>query len=180
MRNGNKLKNMTYIALGAVILAVCAFITVPSVIPFTMQSLGVFSLLLVFGGKRGTLSVAVYIALGAIGIPVFSGFGAGIGVLFGPTGGYLIGFILMGLLFWFCEARFGKSVRVKTASLLFGIAVYYFFGTVFYMLWSSANNISVSLLSALSVCVAPYFIPDILKLIAARFLYGRLKSIISI
>ena len=88
-----KIRDMAYISLSAAVIAVCAWITVPFTVPFTMQTFAVFLAVLLFGSARGMLSILLYIALGAVGLPVFSSFGGGIGVLIGPTGGYIIGFL---------------------------------------------------------------------------------------
>ena len=69
-----KTKDMAYIALMAVLISVCSWLSVPAAIPFTMQTYAVFTALLLLGGRRGSIAVAVYIALGAVGLPVFSGF----------------------------------------------------------------------------------------------------------
>ena len=84
-----KTKDMAYIALMAVLISVCSWLSVPAAIPFTMQTYAVFTALLLLGGRRGSIAVAVYIALGAVGLPVFSGFAGGIGKLMGPSGGYI-------------------------------------------------------------------------------------------
>ena len=68
---------MAYIALMAVLISVCSWLSVPAAIPFTMQTYAVFTALLLLGGRRGSIAVAVYIALGAVGLPVFSGFAGG-------------------------------------------------------------------------------------------------------
>ena len=82
--------DLTYVALGAVLIAICSWISIPAAVPFTLQTFAVAFVLLTLGGRRGTLSIIIYILLGAIGIPVFSQFSAGIGVLLGTTGGYII------------------------------------------------------------------------------------------
>ena len=74
---------MAYIALMAVLISVCSWLSVPAAIPFTMQTYAVFTALLLLGGRRGSIAVAVYIALGAVGLPVFSGFAGGIGSSWG-------------------------------------------------------------------------------------------------
>ena len=91
--NRQKTLDMVYIAIFAVIIAVCSWISVPMVVPFTLQTFGVFCAVGLLGGKRGTLSVLIYVLLGAVGVPVFAGFSSGIGTLFGVTGGYIMGFI---------------------------------------------------------------------------------------
>ena len=79
--------DLAYTALFTVLLAVCAWITVPLTVPFTLQTFGVFAALGVLGGRRGTYAVAAYLLLGLAGLPVFSGFRGGPGVLLGTTGG---------------------------------------------------------------------------------------------
>ena len=95
----HSVKNLTLIALFAVIIAICSWVTIPFyVVPFTLQTLGVFLTLRFLGSKRGTVAIAVYLVLGALGVPVFAGFTGGIGRLLGPTGGYLVGFLVSGLV----------------------------------------------------------------------------------
>lgn len=80
-------KEMAYIALLVVVIAVCSWISIPSVVPFTMQTFGVFCAVGLLGGFRGTVAVLIYILMGLIGLPVFSNFNGGVGYLMGPTGG---------------------------------------------------------------------------------------------
>ena len=83
-----KIVAMVQIALFAAIIAVCSWIQIPMTVPFTMQTFAVFCALATLGGKGGTISILIYIVLGAVGVPVFAGFTGGIGILFGTTGGY--------------------------------------------------------------------------------------------
>ena len=92
-----KIVAMVQIALFAAIIAVCSWIQIPMTVPFTMQTFAVFCALATLGGKGGTISILIYIVLGAVGVPVFAGFTGGIGILFGTTGGYIIGFLFTGL-----------------------------------------------------------------------------------
>ena len=90
-------------ALFAALIAICSWISIPTAVPFTLQTFAVFLALGVLGGKLGTLSVAVYLLLGAVGLPVFAGFQGGLGALLGATGGYLAGFLLTALTVWGAE-----------------------------------------------------------------------------
>ena len=103
-----KTTDLVYTALCAALIAVCSWISVPAAVPFTLQTFAVFAALNLLGGKRGTTAVLVYILLGAVGLPVFSGFKGGPGVLLGTTGGYIIGFLFTGLLFIFAERLFAQ------------------------------------------------------------------------
>ena len=92
--------DMAYIGLFAVVIAICSWISIPTVVPFTLQTFAVFLAVAVLGGKRGTLAVIVYVLLGAVGLPVFSGFKGGIGVLLNTTGGFIIGFVFFSPVMW--------------------------------------------------------------------------------
>lgn len=166
-----KTKDMAYIALMAVLISVCSWLSVPAAIPFTMQTFAVFTALLLLGGRRGSIAVAVYIALGAVGLPVFSGFAGGVGKLMGPSGGYIFGFVITGLCYWLGEKLLGKKLWVKIVSLIIGLALCYAFGTVWFVkVYSAAKPISYA--SALGLCVFPFIIPDAAKM-ALAFLTDR-------
>ena len=175
-----KTKDIVYIALCAVVLAVCSWISIPTTVPFTMQTFGVFCVLGLLGGKRGTLAITVFILLGAIGVPVFAGFTGGIGILLGTTGGYIIGFIFMGLIYWISEAFIGKSLIVRIVSLVVGLAVCYAFGTAWFMVAYAKNSGAIGLGTALSWCVIPFIIPDIVKLALAVAVSERVRKTVRI
>ena len=109
--------DMVYIALFSVLIGICSWISIPAAVPFTMQTFAIFLTVAVLGGKKGTASVLLYILMGLVGIPVFSGFKAGPGVLLGTTGGYIIGFIFTALLMWGMEKLLGKRFWILTISL---------------------------------------------------------------
>ena len=125
--------DLAYTALFTVLLAVCAWITVPLTVPFTLQTFGVFAALGVLGGRRGTYAVAAYLLLGLAGLPVFSGFRGGPGVLLGTTGGYILGFLASALLYWAITARFGSRPGVMAAAMVLGLMVCYGFGTAWFL-----------------------------------------------
>ena len=85
---------MVYISFFAIVIAIGSWISIPTMIPFTLQTFAVFITVGILGGKRGAAAVSLYILLGVVGIPVFAGFKGGIGVLLGNTGGYILGFLL--------------------------------------------------------------------------------------
>ena len=90
--------DLTQTAICAALIAVCSWISVPAPVPFTLRTFGVFCVLGILGGKRGTAAVLLFLLLGAAGLPVFAGFNGGIGALLGATGGYLLGFVFIGLI----------------------------------------------------------------------------------
>ncbi len=172
-------KDISLIALFAAVMAVCAWLTFPvSPVPVTLQTFGVFLTLLLLGGRNGTFSILIYILLGLAGAPVFSGFKGGPSALLGPTGGYITGFIFIGLIFLLCEKLISDSLTAKTVSLLIGLAVCYVFGTLWFTFVFNGEE-KVTFYSALSMCVLPFIIPDLLKLIAAVLLSKALKPVLS-
>lgn len=170
--------DMAYIAMFAVMIAVCSWISIPSAVPFTMQTFGIFLTLGILGGRRGTLAIFTYLLLGALGLPVFSNFSGGIGVLFGNTGGYILGFFLSALLFWGMEHFFGKNKSILILSLLLGLFVCYLFGTAWFMFLYGRNTGEIGILTALGWCVFPYILPDIAKLLLALSVRKKLLQFI--
>ena len=168
--------DMAYIALFAVLIAVCAWISIPATVPFTLQTFGIFLAVGVLGGKRGTLAVLVYLLLGAVGIPVFAGFSGGVGCLLGSTGGYLVGFLFTALVMWAMERLMGKKLWVLALSMLLGLVVCYAFGTVWFMLVYARTTGQIGLWTALSWCVFPFVLPDAAKLALALVLSRRLAA----
>lgn len=185
--------DLAYMALGAVLIALCSWISIPAVVPFTMQTFAIFLVLLVLGGRRGTMTIVVYVLLGAVGLPVFSQFGAGIGVLLGSTGGYILGFIFMGLTYrlvtgaagrsstskvrWTGATGMGRSGKARwteAAALVLGLLVLYAFGTAWYMFMYARTQGGAGLMSVLLLCVIPFVIPDLIKLALALALARRL------
>lgn len=149
-------------------------------VPFTLQTFGIFLAVGVLGGKRGSLAVLVYLLLGAIGIPVFAGFTGGIGIILGNTGGYMVGFLFTALAMWAMESLLGKKRWVLAFSMLLGLLVCYVCGTTWFMLVYANNSGAVGVWTALTWCVFPYIIPDILKILLALNISKRLVKIIKI
>ena len=178
MQGKFKALDLVYMALGAVLITVCSWISIPASIPFTLQTFAVFFVLDLLGGKRGAISILVYILLGAVGLPVFTGFTGGIAKLLGVTGGYIVGFILIGVLYWIFERLFGKKLLVRILSMLIGIIICYSFGTAWFMVVYTGQTGSVTLGTALGMCVLPFILPDIAKMVLAIILANRMKKIL--
>lgn len=180
MNNQNKtLKNIIFIALFAAIIAVCSWISIPIIVPFTMQTFAVAAAVCLLGTKKSTVSVTIYILLGAVGVPVFSGFKGGIGALTGLTGGYILGFVFMTLVSGILIHKFGRKFFVMLLSLIAGLIVCYSFGTAWFIYVYSNTKGSVTVFSALSMCVFPYIIPDIVKLCVAVLISNRLYKFVN-
>ena len=170
--------DMAYIALFAVVMAVCAWISIPAAVPFTLQTLGVFLAVGMLGGKRGTLAVLIYLLLGAVGMPVFAGFNGGLGYMLGSTGGYIVGFLLSALTMWGFEAALGRKTWVLAVSMVLGLAVCYAFGTAWFMVVYARNSGPIGLATALGWCVIPYIVPDLVKIALALLLQKLLSAAI--
>ena len=170
--------DLVYIAAGAALIAVCSWISIPTAVPFTLQTFAVFLLMSVLGGRRGTLSVLVYLLLGAVGLPVFAGFTGGIGVLLGNTGGYFIGFLLTGIVYLITERLAGNKLLPEIIALTAGLAVCYAFGTAWFMLVYTKANGAVGFGTVLGWCVFPFILPDLVKLALALTVSRRLRPYI--
>ena len=173
-------KDLALTGMFAVVIAVCSWVSVPTAVPFTLQTFAVFCALGMLGGKRGTFAVIVYMMLGAVGLPVFANFKGGIGVLLGPTGGYILGFLLTAGLYWLAEKFIGDHIIIKVISMTVGLALCYFFGTVWFVRVFSASNGEMTLYKALQMCVIPFVIWDIIKMALALALTASVRKRIKI
>ena len=170
-------RDITMIAVCTAMMAICSWISVPATVPFTMQTFGVFLSVGLLGGRRGTLAVSIYLLLGAVGLPVFSGFTGGIGHMFGPTGGYIIGFLFSALVMWLIERLCGRSMKALVFAMTMGLATCYVFGTAWFMVVYAKDSGSVGLMTALGWCVFPYVIPDAVKIGLATVITRRVRQI---
>jgi len=169
------IRQMTLVSLFAALTAVGAFISIPLYpVPLTLQNL--FTLLagMTLGSVLGGSSQIIYVLLGLIGLPVFADFKAGIGVLFGPTGGFLFGFIISSYIV-------GKAIELKKEKDIFyyflaggiGIIIIYISGITQLSLVTG-----IGIKKALMVGVFPFLPGDILKIIASSFIASKLKLVI--
>ena len=174
-------KNAAYIAMMAVILCVCSWLTIPFTVPFTMQTFGVYCAFLLLGGKRGLLAVGLYILLGLVGLPVFSGFRGGPGHLLGLTGGYIIGFLFTGLGYLLMEGRLKTMAFLPRIALLaLDLVPCYLVGTLWFTAVSRLHGSEIGFFGALTLCVLPYILPDLLKLLLAERICARVGKHLSI
>ena len=177
---GSKTRDLVYCAMFAVLIAVCSWISIPAAVPFTLQTFGIFVTVGILGGKRGSMSVLIYLLLGAVGIPVFAGFKGGIGALLGTTGGYIIGFLFSALIMWGMEVLLGKKLWVQAVSMVLGLLACYAFGTIWFMVVYARSSGAIGLMTALGWCVFPFILPDAIKIALALVLSKRLAKLIRI
>lgn len=170
-------KDIAYIGIFTALMAICSWISLPlpSGIPVTLQTFGVFLAVGILGGRRGTLAVAAYLLLGLVGAPVLAGFSGGVGSYLTPSGGYLVGFLFTALLMWGMERLLGQKKWVLLLSMILGLAVCYAFGTAWFMVAYAKSEGAVGLLAVLGWCVFPYLLPDAVKLALAWLLSGELR-----
>ena len=145
-------------------------------IPLTLSNFAVYLAAAVLGAKYGPISVALYLLIGAIGVPVFSGFTGGVQKLIGVTGGYLAGYV-PGAFIGGLAVKPGQTVPERKwllpLCLVLGTLVIYILGTAWFML-QSGN----SLASALGLCVIPFLPGDVIKIIAVTLLAWPIRRAI--
>lgn len=162
---------LTAAAMMAAVLCVLGPLSVPvGPVPVAMANFGVSLAAWLLGPRYGALSVAAYLLLGAVGAPVFAGAGAGAAVLFGPTGGYLIGYLAQALIGGWAVERSGGRALWSGLGLAAGVAVSYAFGTAWFIL-----QMGCTLPYALTVCVLPFIPFDAAKVALASVLGSILR-----
>ena len=165
---------MVFNAIFAALICVLAPMSVPiGTVPI---SLGLFAVLLagvVLDPRDSVQSVALYLVLGAVGVPVFSGWHGGFQVLVGPTGGYLVGFILMALICGFVLEKSRAHAGITIVGMIVGTLVAYFFGTVWFVL-----EMQCQVWYALTVCVFPFIPFDLVKIVVLMIVGPELKKVL--
>ncbi len=165
MQNKSKVVLMTTIALSTAIICILGplSITIPiSPVPIAPCMFGIYIAAYVLGSKWGTASTALYLLIGLIGIPVFSAFSGGPGKLFGPTGGYLIGYIPVAFLSGLFIEKFENKIYLHVIGMLIGLTICYGLGTA----WLAVQA-HLSLPAALGAGVIPFIPTDIVKIVLA-------------
>lgn len=167
-------KDLVFTAMFAALIAVCSLISIPvGAVPVTLQTFAVCLSAAMLGWKRGMLSVLIYILLGAVGVPVFAGMKGGVGVLAGPTGGYIVGFLLTALIIGFAAQRWDRKALPLTLAMALGVLACYAVGTLWFTISTGTN-----IYDAMLMCVVPFLLPDGAKIAAAVLLSNRLSKVV--
>lgn len=156
-----------------IMTALGAYVRVPipfTPVPITLQTFFVILSGAFLGRKLGLFAQASYIGLGALGMPIFQGYGYGLLHLAGPTGGYLVGFAFSAFLVGILLDRKETSFAYTAFSMFIGITAIYFFGLLWLMI-----SLKLSLMTALSYGFLPFLPGAVLKLIVATMVYQKLK-----
>ena len=170
-------KDMILCAVFAAVLSVFSVMTIPiGIVPITMSVFGVLITAVILGWKKGLISTIIFILLGCVGLPVFSGFKGGVQVLVGPTGGYITGYLLMVLVVGAVSdkiktAKWQIAVLCLCIACVVGVAICYIFGTIQYILIAEKT-----IGQALALCVYPFIPLDMLKCIAAAGIGYTIRS----
>lgn len=170
-RRDRKLYQMSMTALLAAVICVVAPMVIPiGPVPITLANLAMYLAAYLLGPKWGTLSCLVYVLIGMAGVPVFAGFTGGAAKLFGPTGGYIVGYVWMALIAGLFIAR-SQRRAVHIAGMLLGTAVCYMLGTLWYCV-----SMDSSVAAALALCVIPFIPGDLVKIAAAAVIGPMLRD----
>ncbi|MEG1152075.1 MAG: biotin transporter BioY [Oscillospiraceae bacterium] len=167
-------KNLVLTSLFAAITAVLAQIAIPiGPVPFSLGIMGAFLAGLMLKPIWAFGSMLLYITIGAIGIPVFASFGAGATTLFGKTGGYLLGYMAISFIIAL-SYKIKNKLWCIAIGMAVGLIICYAIGTIWFMFLTNSD-----LFAALSLCVFPFIIPDIMKAVFSYYLAAKIKKRLS-
>ena len=165
-------RDISVSAMGTVIIILCSWISIPTLVPITMQTFGVFLVSLVLGKRRTMFSLLGYCLLGVVGLPVFAGFKSGAAVLAGPTGGFILGLFAVPIIMGYFQYK--NYEKWMFPAIIIGIMAMYIAGTLWYVVIYNQGNVDFK--SAVSVCIVPFIIPDLIKCILATMCAKKLKK----
>ena len=171
----NKSKDIAFMGMLLGVMVISSWISIPMMVPFTLQTFAIFLTILVLGTWKGFFVVLSYIALGLVGLPVFSGFKSGVAAIAGPTGGYILGFLLTAIVTGKLLEFFPDKRSYRYFSMFIGLIICYIFGTFWFI--NMYTKAAMSFSKALSLCVIPFIIPDVLKILLADYIARLLKKV---
>lgn len=158
-----KIKTITTCALFAALMCICGPLSVPiGPVPVSLTNLVLYLAVMVLDTKKTFISYIVYLLIGIVGLPVFSGFQGGIAKVAGPTGGYLVGFLLMIVIGGIIMEKTKANIALTIVGMILGTAVCYAFGTIWFMM-----IMDYELAPALTLCVWPFVPFDLIKMAVA-------------
>ena len=175
--SGFTVQELTTMALLAALLCVSSYISIQlpiSAVPITAQTLIINLIALLLKPKKGGITVIVWILLGVVGLPVFSGGKSGIGTITGPTGGFIIGYIAVAIIVALVRGRKNKVWRNMVAVIAVGIPVLYAVGVPWYKV-----SMSLDWKTAFLTGMVPYLIGDVIKCVAAVYLAKPLYKVVN-
>ena len=166
-----KTYDITITALMTAVTCILAPLSIPiGPVPISFTNLAIYLSLYLLGWKKGTISYLIYLLLGLVGLPVFSGFTGGPAKLAGPTGGYIIGFIVMAIIAGLVIDNCHKPL-INLIGMIVGTIVCYLFGTVWFCIVAD-----YTFKAALAVCVIPFIPADLIKMIIAMIIGPMIKK----
>ncbi|MEG0919285.1 MAG: biotin transporter BioY [Anaerovoracaceae bacterium] len=181
----NKTFQLTMAAMFSALIAVGSWISIPlpfTPVPVNLATLFVFLTGAILGAKWSIGAVGVYLALGAVGAPVFSGFSSGVGILVGPTGGYLVGYLVGAIVIGLLTSKLANPNLASSGTLKFlayiisflvGLTVIYTLGTIWFI-----HVTGQTVVAAIMACIVPFLIGDVIKILGATLLAMRLKPFV--
>lgn len=171
----SSIKKDVMAALFAAMTAIFTQLVIPiQPVPITMGTLAVMMAGAVLGSHYGALSLVIYLLLGAAGLPVFTMAQGGAGILIGPNGGFLVGYVAMAFVVGRCVEAWGRTFRKLVCAMILGCLTVYAFGVAWFMVLTGTG-----LVPSLLLCMAPFLPGDAVKILLGSFLvhrYGRLAD----
>ncbi|MDE5907212.1 MAG: biotin transporter BioY [Lachnospiraceae bacterium] len=167
-------KSLALIGLMSAVLCILGPMSLPipiSPVPISLGMLGVYLTVYILGMKKGTISVCIYLLLGLVGLPVFTAFGSGIGKVLGPTGGYLLGYIFIALIFGFFIDKWKTNQVFIFLGMILGTAVCYLLGTA----WLAKQG-GMNFNAALAAGVIPFIPGDLAKIILTMLVAAPVRK----
>lgn len=174
MENTQKMstRQLTLIAVMTAVTCILGPLSIPiGIVPISLTNLAIYLAIYALGAKRGTLSYIVYLFIGVVGLPVFSGFSGGFTKLLGPTGGYLIGFAFMAFISGIFIDKFSNKIYMCFLGMVLGTIVTYLLGTA----WLSYET-KLTFNAALYAGVIPFIPGDLVKMIIASLIGPQIRK----
>lgn len=172
----SRVKDMSFIGMMTAVICVMAPFSIPipiSPVPVSLTNLALYFAIYILGWKRASICCILYLFIGMAGVPVFSNFSGGPGKLFGPTGGYLIGFLFMVIAAGYLVDKWNKNIWICVLGLVIGTGICYIFGTI----WLAYQQ-HMTFEAALLAGVIPFLPADLVKIVIAAIIGPKVRKLL--
>lgn len=171
------IKDLTYMGISLALIIICTWIYIPTTIPFTLQTFAIFTTIGILGTKKAFITILAYLFLGIIGLPIFSNFNSGLSAIIGPTGGFLLSFIIVALITGTLIEILPDNKISQFVSMLTGLLICYLLGILWFINIYLGEFNAENIIKGLSIAIIPFIIPDFLKILLSISIINKFKRL---
>ena len=172
MKSILSIKNLSLMAIMSALLCLLAPVSIPiGPVPITLSIFIIYIISYLLDANSAVISVFIYLLMGIVGLPVFAGYKSGLGIILGPSGGYLISYLIVVYISSYCNHKYYNNKTFQILAMFIALILCYICGTIWFSIFKK-----MTFVESLFICVFPFIITDVIKIIAAYMLGTEIRK----